>query len=201
MTGGPYAWLSHPNYVAVVVEGVALPLVGSAWVTALVFTVAERRPADGADPHRGCRAEPAAGRCDVIDLIVAGGGPVGLATAIHAAMADLEVVIVEPRSGIIDKACGEGLMPQALARLNTLGIDPDGVDLAGIRYLSGSRVGPGPVQRGARARGAAHDPARGHAGPRPRGRGQHPARLGDRGGADRRPGARRRGGRPLPGRR
>jgi flavin-dependent dehydrogenase len=73
------------------------------------------------------------------DLIVAGGGPVGLATAIHAAMADLEVVIVEPRSGIIDKACGEGLMPQALASLNTLGIDPDGVDLAGIRYLSGSR--------------------------------------------------------------
>lgn len=39
VTGGPYAWLSHPNYVAVVVEGVALPLVGSAWVTALVFTV------------------------------------------------------------------------------------------------------------------------------------------------------------------
>ena len=36
---GPYAWLSHPNYVAVVVEGVALPLVGGAWVTALVFTV------------------------------------------------------------------------------------------------------------------------------------------------------------------
>ena len=38
VTGGPYARLSHPNYVAVVVEGVALPLVSSAWVTALVFT-------------------------------------------------------------------------------------------------------------------------------------------------------------------
>ena len=38
VTGGPYAWLSHPNYVAVVVEGFALPLVGSAWITALVFT-------------------------------------------------------------------------------------------------------------------------------------------------------------------
>lgn len=75
----------------------------------------------------------------MIDLIVAGGGPVGLATAITAAMAGLEVVIVEPRVGVIDKACGEGLMPQALTRLNTLGIDPDGVDLAGIRYLSGSR--------------------------------------------------------------
>jgi methyltransferase len=38
---GPYrlAWLKHPNYVAVVVEGVALPLAGSAWITAAVFTV------------------------------------------------------------------------------------------------------------------------------------------------------------------
>ena len=39
VTGGPYRWLSHPNYVAVVVEGVALPLVHSAWITAVVFTV------------------------------------------------------------------------------------------------------------------------------------------------------------------
>jgi methyltransferase len=37
---GPYRYFSHPNYVAVVVEGVALPLVHTAWVTALVFTVA-----------------------------------------------------------------------------------------------------------------------------------------------------------------
>ena len=40
VTGGPYRFFSHPNYVAVVVEGVALPLVHTAWVTALVFTVA-----------------------------------------------------------------------------------------------------------------------------------------------------------------
>jgi methyltransferase len=40
VTGGPYRWLSHPNYVAVVVEGAALPLVHTAWVTALLFTVA-----------------------------------------------------------------------------------------------------------------------------------------------------------------
>lgn len=38
VTRGPYAWLSHPNYLAVVVEGFALPLVGSAWITALVFS-------------------------------------------------------------------------------------------------------------------------------------------------------------------
>jgi methyltransferase len=37
---GPYGVIPHPNYVAVVVEGFALPLVHSAWVTALVFTVA-----------------------------------------------------------------------------------------------------------------------------------------------------------------
>ena len=40
VTAGPYRWFSHPNYVAVVVEGVALPLVHGAWVTAAVFTAA-----------------------------------------------------------------------------------------------------------------------------------------------------------------
>nr|WP_227467760.1 isoprenylcysteine carboxyl methyltransferase family protein [Nocardioides lijunqiniae] len=37
---GPYRLMPHPNYVAVVVEGVALPLVHASWITALVFTVA-----------------------------------------------------------------------------------------------------------------------------------------------------------------
>ena len=36
---GPYRWFGHPNYVAVIVEGAALPLTGSAWITAIVFTV------------------------------------------------------------------------------------------------------------------------------------------------------------------
>jgi methyltransferase len=36
---GPYRWLRHPNYVAVVVEGLALPLVHSAWITAGAFTL------------------------------------------------------------------------------------------------------------------------------------------------------------------
>jgi methyltransferase len=39
VSGGPYRLIPHPNYVAVVVEGFALPLVHGAWVTALVFTV------------------------------------------------------------------------------------------------------------------------------------------------------------------
>jgi methyltransferase len=38
VTGGPYARVPHPNYVAVVVEGLALPLVHSAWITAVLFT-------------------------------------------------------------------------------------------------------------------------------------------------------------------
>ena len=38
VTGGPYRLLPHPNYVAVVLEGFALPLVHTAWITALTFT-------------------------------------------------------------------------------------------------------------------------------------------------------------------
>ena len=39
VSGGPYRLMSHPNYVAVVAEGIALPLVHGAWITALTFTV------------------------------------------------------------------------------------------------------------------------------------------------------------------
>ncbi|WNI19442.1 isoprenylcysteine carboxyl methyltransferase family protein [Actinacidiphila sp. ITFR-21] len=41
VTGGPYRLMSHPNYLAVVVEGLALPLVHGAWITALCFTLAD----------------------------------------------------------------------------------------------------------------------------------------------------------------
>jgi methyltransferase len=37
---GPYRYFKHPNYVAVIVEGAALPLMGSAWITAGTFTAA-----------------------------------------------------------------------------------------------------------------------------------------------------------------
>ena len=37
---GPYRWLRHPNYTAVIAEVTALPLVHSAWLTAIVFTIA-----------------------------------------------------------------------------------------------------------------------------------------------------------------
>lgn len=39
VTGGPYRWISHPNYVAVVLEGFALPLMHCAWLTAVCFTL------------------------------------------------------------------------------------------------------------------------------------------------------------------
>jgi methyltransferase len=39
VSSGPYRWFRHPNYGAVIVEGAALPLAGSAWITAATFTV------------------------------------------------------------------------------------------------------------------------------------------------------------------
>ena len=76
-----------------------------------------------------------------VDVLVAGGGPVGLAAAIEARLAGLSVVVVEPREGEIDKACGEGLMPGALPLLARLGVDPAGMPLRGVSYLSAGRGG------------------------------------------------------------
>jgi flavin-dependent dehydrogenase len=84
----------------------------------------------------------------VIDLLVAGGGPAGLATAIHAARAGLEAVVVERREGAVDKACGEGLMPHALRQLRVLGADPPGVPFRGITYLDADRAVTGRFRAG-----------------------------------------------------
>ncbi|NUU06554.1 NAD(P)/FAD-dependent oxidoreductase [Leifsonia sp. C5G2] len=74
-------------------------------------------------------------------VVVVGGGPIGLACAIEARVDGLDVVLVEPRVGPIDKACGEGLMPGALAALHRIGVDPPGRRLDGIAYIdAGSRV-------------------------------------------------------------
>jgi 2-polyprenyl-6-methoxyphenol hydroxylase-like FAD-dependent oxidoreductase len=75
----------------------------------------------------------------VIDLLVAGGGPAGLATALYAARAGLDMVVVERRRGALDKACGEGLMPHTMGQLNRLGVEPPGKPFRGIRYLDGVR--------------------------------------------------------------
>jgi flavin-dependent dehydrogenase len=73
----------------------------------------------------------------VIDVLVVGGGPVGLATAIGCAQAGLSVTVAEPRGVPVDKACGEGVMPAGLSRLAALGVNPRGYPLRGIRYTDG----------------------------------------------------------------
>lgn len=73
----------------------------------------------------------------MIDVLVAGGGPAGLATAIRAALAGMETVVIEPRPGPVDKACGEGVMPGGVRSLRALGVDPAGRELRGIRYVDG----------------------------------------------------------------
>ena len=75
----------------------------------------------------------------MIDLVVAGGGPAGLVTAMHAARAGLQVTVVERRAGPIDKACGEGLMPHTLGHLDALGVSPEGRPFTGIAYQDRTR--------------------------------------------------------------
>lgn len=82
------------------------------------------------------------------DVLVAGGGPVGLAAAIEARLAGLSVIVCEPRPGPIDKACGEGLMPGAVTALRRLGAQVDGQPFVGIRYVSGESVADHPFRLG-----------------------------------------------------
>jgi flavin-dependent dehydrogenase len=84
----------------------------------------------------------------VIDLLVVGGGPAGLATALHGARAGLDVAVVERRDGLLDKACGEGLMPHALAHLEKLGVAAGGRPLRGISYIDGDRRVHAPFRSG-----------------------------------------------------
>jgi len=84
----------------------------------------------------------------VIDLLIAGGGPAGLATAVRAARSGLEVVVAEPRQGPVDKACGEGLMPGAVRAVEGLAGPVPGQVFRGIRYLDGSCVAEAPFRTG-----------------------------------------------------
>jgi menaquinone-9 beta-reductase len=75
-----------------------------------------------------------------IDLLVVGAGPAGLATAIAARQFGLNVMVVDGRRPPIDKACGEGLMPDGVPALLSLGVQPanrEAVPLHGIRFVSG----------------------------------------------------------------
>ncbi len=76
------------------------------------------------------------------DLLVVGGGPIGLLTALEARREGLTVTVVERRRGPVDKACGEGIMPSALARMQELDVQPVGRSFRGIAYVGahGHRV-------------------------------------------------------------
>ena len=75
--------------------------------------------------------------CDT-DVFVCGGGPAGLAAAIAARRAGFRVTVADPAIPPIDKACGEGIMPDGLAALQQLGItlgSAEGVPFHGIRFI------------------------------------------------------------------
>ncbi|MGH9380910.1 MAG: NAD(P)/FAD-dependent oxidoreductase [Thermoanaerobaculia bacterium] len=72
------------------------------------------------------------------DVVVIGGGPAGLATAIHAAHHGLTVTVCDSRRPPIDKACGEGILGAGVVSLERIGLRPSslGRRVAGIRYLA-----------------------------------------------------------------
>jgi flavin-dependent dehydrogenase len=77
------------------------------------------------------------------DLVIIGGGPAGLATAIYAARAGLSSVVIEKRSLPLDKPCGEGLMPPGVALLGKMGVRVPHAHFVGIRYVDGDVVAEG----------------------------------------------------------
>src|SRR5262249_37456056 len=90
----------------------------------------------------------------MIDVLIVGGGPAGLATAISCAQAGLSVTVAEPRTGPVDKACGGGLMPAAGRGAAGGGLRPAGPPLRGTRSLASRhracalfRHGPGRAVR------------------------------------------------------
>jgi flavin-dependent dehydrogenase len=70
------------------------------------------------------------------DIFVIGGGPAGLAAAIAARQRGFDVTLADCSIPPIDKACGEGIMPDGLAAAQSLGID---LDAAGAQPFRGIR--------------------------------------------------------------
>lgn len=79
----------------------------------------------------------------LVDVVVIGGGPAGLATAIAARRHGLDVLVADRAAPPIDKACGEGLMPDGVAALARLGIElpaAAGVPFRGIAFIGEGSV-------------------------------------------------------------
>lgn len=78
-------------------------------------------------------------RADRTDVVILGGGPAGLAAGIALRQKGLDCLVVEALGPVIDKGCGEGLMPDALESLRCLGIEisaADGHVFHGIRFCN-----------------------------------------------------------------
>lgn len=81
-----------------------------------------------------------------IDVLIIGAGPAGLATAIACRRAGLVVTVLDARHPPLDKACGEGLMPDGAAVLGELGVDLEALrshPFRGIRWCDGETVAEG----------------------------------------------------------
>jgi flavin-dependent dehydrogenase len=73
------------------------------------------------------------------DVFIIGGGPAGLAAAIAVRKQGFAVVVADSSEPPIDKACGEGLMPDTLSSLRNLGIEvseSEGFPFRGVRILA-----------------------------------------------------------------
>ncbi len=80
------------------------------------------------------------------EVLIAGGGPAGLAVAIAARLEGFRVTVLDRQRPPIDKACGEGLMPDGLELLRGFGVELDEARMRafhGIRYLDGEVVAEG----------------------------------------------------------
>lgn len=81
------------------------------------------------------------------DVFIIGGGPAGLATAIAARQQGFEVMVADGAQPPIDKACGEGFLPDGVRALERLGLRiplSDGWPFRGIRFLSGDSSAEAP---------------------------------------------------------
>jgi flavin-dependent dehydrogenase len=87
------------------------------------------------------------------DLFVIGGGPAGLAAAIAARLRGLSVRLADGRVPPVDKACGEGIMPDGVHLLRCLGVAipaEDSYPFRGIRYVQEGRAAEARFRRGER---------------------------------------------------